>query len=195
MIVCGIRVMMRMALRTIGPILPLFIQTIASPDAKIASLTGTIAGLASGFSALGAVILGRLADKVGARRILLVCGTLACVLYGAQATVQTTTQLLVLRVLSGIVMGGILASVSAMQAALAPKGRYGAVYGVDTSLVAAANAISPMIGAALTASFGLTSVFVGAAVIYALATIVVAAAVPPKAAWAQEGTTEGSAAS
>jgi MFS family permease len=75
-------------------------------------------------------------------------------------------------------MGGILASVSSLQAALAPKGRYGAVYGVDTSMVAAANAISPMIGAALTATFGLTSVFYGAAVVYALATVIVLVVVP-----------------
>ena len=89
-------------------------------------------------------------------------------------------QLLVLRTIAGVAMGGILASVSALQASMAPKGRYGAVYGIDTSLVAGANAISPMIGATLTATFGLTSVFFGAATIYALATIVAALVVPKR---------------
>jgi DHA1 family multidrug resistance protein-like MFS transporter len=178
MLVCGIRVLMRMAARVIGPVLPLFIQSIAAPEAKIASLTGTISGLASAASAIGALLLGRLADRVGPRRILVVCGAAAAILHTAQAWVQTPMQLLILRTVAGIAMGGILASISALQAALAPKGRYGAVYGVDTSLVSGANAIAPMVGAALTATFGLASMFYGAAVIYAVATVIVLVVVP-----------------
>lgn len=177
MIVCGIRVLMRMGVRIIGPVLPLFTQGIAAPGVKIASLTGTISGLASAASAIGAVFMGRIADRKGPRKVLIVCGAAASVLYAAQTWTQTTTQLLILQMLSGIAMGGILASVSSLQAAMAPKGRYGAVYGVDTSMVAAANAISPMLGAALTATFGLSSVFLGAAAIYGAATLIVAAAV------------------
>lgn len=178
MLVCGIRVLMRMAGRVIGPMLPLFIQSIAAPEAKIASLTGTISGLSSATSAIGAVLMGRLADRIGPRRILLVCGAAAALLHTAQGLVQTSTQLLVLRTVAGVAMGGILASISSLQATLAPKGRYGAVYGVDTSMVAGANAIAPMIGAALTATFGLSSIFYGAAVIYAIATVIVLVVVP-----------------
>ena len=178
MLVCGIRVLMRMAVRVIGPMLPLFIQSIAASDARIASLTGTIEGLASAASALGAVLMGRLADRIGPRRILIVCGAAASVLFTAQAWVHTPMQLLALRVAAGVAMGGILASISALQAALAPRGRFGAVYGVDTSMVAGANAIAPMIGAALTATFGLTSVFYGGAVLYAVATVIVLTVMP-----------------
>ena len=85
MIVLSLRVMMRMAVRVVGPVLPLFIQEIAAPDAKIASLTGTISGFASAASAIGAVLLGRLTDKIGPRRVLITCGTVACALYAAQA--------------------------------------------------------------------------------------------------------------
>jgi MFS family permease len=94
--------------------------------------------------------------------------------------VQTLTQLMLLRTTAGIAMGGILSSVSALQASLAPKGRYGATYGVDTSMVATANAIAPMIGAGLTAAFGLSAVFLGAAAMYGLATLVAAVAVPSR---------------
>jgi DHA1 family multidrug resistance protein-like MFS transporter len=182
MTVFAIRVMMRMAVRIVGPVLPLFIQAIARPETKIASLTGIISGFASAASAASAVLLGRVTDRIGPRRVLLTCGTLACVLYALQSQVQTPIQFLILRTISGAVMGGVLSSVSALQASLAPKGRFGAMYGVDTSLVAAANAISPMIGAALTTAWGLSSVFLGAAVMYGIATVVVAAVVRrPKA--------------
>jgi DHA1 family multidrug resistance protein-like MFS transporter len=174
----GIRVLMRTAANVMAPILPLFIQQIADPGVKIASLAGTMAGVASVTSAGAAILLGRVSDRIGARRVLLTCGIAACLLYGAQAWVDTPTQLLLLRAGGGAATGGILASVGALLAELAPKDRFGAVYGVDTSMVAAANALAPMIGAALTASWGLTAPFIGSAALYAAATVVVATVVP-----------------
>ena len=178
LIVFGIRVLMRTAFRIVGPIMPLFIQQLAAPGVKIASLTGTITGLASAASAGAAILFGRLADRIGPRRILLACGTAACIAYGAQGFAQTPTQLLILRMFDGAAMGGIVASVSTLLAALAPKDRFGAVYGIDTSLTAAANAVAPMIGAALTAAWGLPAAFFGAAAMFGLATFTVATTVP-----------------
>jgi DHA1 family multidrug resistance protein-like MFS transporter len=174
----GIRVLMRTAANVIGPILPLFIQQIAAPGVKVASLAGTMAGLASVTSAGAAILLGRASDRIGSRRILLTCGVAACLLFGAQAWARTPAQLMLLRAAGGAATGGILASVSALLAELAPKDRFGAVYGVDTSMVAAANAFAPMIGAALTASWGLSAPFLGSAALYAAATVVVATVVP-----------------
>jgi DHA1 family multidrug resistance protein-like MFS transporter len=178
LIVFSIRVLMRTAFRIVGPIMPLFIQQIAEPGVKVASVTGTITGLSSAASAGSAILLGRLVDRIGPRRILLACGAAACVSYGLQGYAQTTTQFLIIRMFNGVAMGGIVSSVSSLLAALAPKDRFGAVYGVDTSITAAANAVAPMVGAALTATWGLSSAFLGAAAMYGLATVVVASAVP-----------------
>jgi DHA1 family multidrug resistance protein-like MFS transporter len=160
--------------------MPLFVQKLAEPDARIASITGTITGLASATSAISAIVFGRLGDRIGPRRILLGCGAVVSVLYGLQGWSTTTTQFLVLRVLAGAAMGGIVSATSALLAELAPKDRFGAVYGINTSLTAAANAIAPLVGAALTARWGLSSAFLGAAAMYALATVVVATWVPER---------------
>ena len=126
-----------------------------------------------------------------ARRVLVACALLACVLLAAQSFSQTPVQLLIWRTAGGFAMGGILASVSALQASLAPKGRYGAVYGVDTSLSAGANAVSPMIGAGLSAAFGLPSVFVGASVIYGLTALLATIVVPKQAEDERPTTADG----
>ncbi len=178
MVVFGIRVLMRMGMRTSGPMLPLFVQEIAAPGTKIASLTGSIEGLAALASAVSSVVLGRVSDRIGYRRILLICGTAGCALSGFMTGARNPMQLLILRTLAGAAMGGILAAVSALLASLAPKDRFGAVYGVDTSLVSAANAVAPMIGVALAMRWGLASVFLGAAAMYGVATGVVALQVP-----------------
>jgi DHA1 family multidrug resistance protein-like MFS transporter len=189
LIVFSIRVLMRTAFRIVGPVIPLFIQQIARPGVKVASLTGTITGLASATSAGSAILFGRLVDRIGPRRILLACGTAACALYGLQGFARTPAQFLILRVLNGAAMGGIVSSVSSLLAALAPKDRFGAVYGVDTSITAAANAVAPMVGAALTATWDLSAAFLGAAAMYGLATLVVATAVPARAREEQRAAT------
>jgi DHA1 family multidrug resistance protein-like MFS transporter len=156
----------------------LFVQSIAAPEAKIASLAGTIVGVASMTSAVSTVLMGRASDRVGSRRILVVCSATSVLFYALMAGTRTPAQLGLLRALAGISAGGILAAVNVLQASLAPGGRYGAVYGVNTSLMAAANAVSPMIGAAMTANWGLPSVFLGAAAMYGLGTLVTALVVP-----------------
>jgi DHA1 family multidrug resistance protein-like MFS transporter len=182
LVVFAIRVLNTMSAQIVGPMMSLFVQDIAPAGVQIASLTGLIAGLSAAASAVGAVTLGRLADRIGPRPVLLVCSSAACVLYALQAGVQTVGQLMILRTIAGLASGGILASVSALLAALAPRGRYGAVYGVNTSMVAAANAIAPMIGAAMTARWGLRSVFLGAAVMYGAAILIAAFALPARPA-------------
>jgi len=186
----GIRMLMNVAFGVIGPILPLFLQTIAAPGTKIASLSGTISGLASAAGAGSAIVMGRIGDRVGPRRILLFCGALAGVLFGLQAWVQTPVQFLVLRVLASVATGGIVAAASSLLAALAPKNRFGAVYGVNTSIMAAASTVAPMLGAALTASWGLSSAFLGAAALYGLATVGVAIVIPRRGGEAESSTTE-----
>ena len=178
LIVFGIRVLVQMGTQIVSPFLPLFVQSIAAPGTKIASLTGAMAGFASAASALSAVLLGRISDRVGFKRILLLCSTAACLLYALQAWVRTPTQLIVLRMLSGAAVGGILTSVSALQASLSSQEHFGAVYGVDTSLMAGARAVVPLFGAALVTSYGLPSVFLGAAVLLGLSTTFIAASVP-----------------
>jgi DHA1 family multidrug resistance protein-like MFS transporter len=177
----GIRLLMNVAFGVIGPILPLFLQTIAAPGVKIASLSGTITGLASAAGAGSAIAMGRVSDRVGPRRVLLACGALAGVLFGAQAWVRTPVQFALLRIAASVATGGIVAAASSLLAALAPKNRFGAVYGVETSISAAARAIAPMLGAALTASWGLTSAFFGAAALYGAATVAVVALAPGRA--------------
>jgi DHA1 family multidrug resistance protein-like MFS transporter len=174
----GVRMVMGIAAQLVAPMFSLFVQSIAAPDAKVASLAGTIVGVASMTSAVSTVLMGRASDRVGSRRILVVCSATSVVFYALMAGTRTPAQLGLLRALAGVSAGGILAAVNVLQASLAPGGRYGAVYGVNTSLMAAANAVSPMVGAAMTVNWGLPSVFLGAAAMYGLGTAVTALVVP-----------------
>jgi DHA1 family multidrug resistance protein-like MFS transporter len=167
----GTRIVMNFGLRIMGPMLPLFVQSLMSAGERVASVTGLITGASAATGALGAVALGRVGDRIGHRRVLVACALGAAVLYAPQFLVVTPTQLLILQATAGVATGGIMASVSAMLAQLAPEGRQGVVYGLDSSANSVARAIAPIAGAAIAAGLGLRYIFISAAGVFALAAL------------------------
>lgn len=177
LVVLGIELMLRLGTRIMGPVLPLFVQTLVPGEARVASLVGLITGLGAATSAVGAVLLGRASDRLGYRTVLLICALGAVVVYMPQFFVTTPVQLLILQAAAGAAMGGGLAAIGAMLANLSPEGRQGAVYGLDWSAISAANGLGPMTGAAVAVGLGLRVPFLFAAGIYGLAALIVMAAV------------------
>ncbi|MGD8463332.1 MAG: MFS transporter [Anaerolineae bacterium] len=159
----SVRILVRLGVRTLGPILPLFVQSLIPNSTRVASIAGLVSGVSAATSAIGAVTLGRASDRLGYRRVLLVCALLAAVIYIPQFFVTNPWQLVILQGALGVVMSGVLASTSALLATLAPEGHQGAVYGIDTSVVSTANAIGPMLGASIAAALGLRAPFILAA--------------------------------
>jgi len=171
LVMFGTRLVMNLGSRIMGPMLPLFVQSLMPGGERVASVAGLITGVGAATSALGAVTLGRVGDRVGHGRVLVASAAGAAALYIPQFFVGTTTQLLILQGAVGIALGGTLASVSATLATLAPEGRQGMVYGVDTSAVSVANAIAPMAGAFIATGLGLRFIFLCTAGIFALAAL------------------------
>lgn len=176
--VLGVQLLMRLGGRLLGPVLPLFIQEIAPTGARVASISGLVSGVSAVAGAVGALGLGRLGDRVGYRGILVACALVSAVCYVPQFFVGHPTALLFLQAGTGLAMGGILASISASLARLAPEGLEGIVYGVDASVVSVANAIGPMTGSALAVWLGLRAPFLFAAGIFGVAGVAAAHLLP-----------------
>jgi DHA1 family multidrug resistance protein-like MFS transporter len=169
----AVRVILRLGDRTLMPILPLFVQGLILPGAKIASVTGVVVGISGAASAAGALLLGRVSDRVGPRRVLLGCTLGAAAFYAPCFAVSEVWQLAALQAAASFFVGGTLTSVSTMLAGLAPPGKQGAVYGVDQSASSVGNAVAPMLGATVAMSLGLGATFVFVAVFYAAAWVAV----------------------
>lgn len=177
LVVLGIELMMRLGTKFMGPLLPLFVQTLVPGETRIASLVGLITGLGAATSAMGAVLLGRAGDRFGYRTVLLACTLGMAVVYAPQFFVTTPVQLLILQAAAGAAMGGGLAAIGALLANLSPEGRQGAVYGLDWSVVSVANGLGPMTGAAVAVGLGLRVPFLFAAGCYGLTVLMVVGAV------------------
>jgi DHA1 family multidrug resistance protein-like MFS transporter len=168
----GVNMISRLGTRFLLPVLPLFVETIAAEGARVASLSGLVSGVRAGAGAVGALFLGRLGDRIGYRRVLIGCAAVATLFYTPQYFVQTPIMLLILQAGAGLAIGGILASMSASLATLAPEGQEGIVYGVDASISSAASALGPMTGSALAFWLGLRAPFLVAGMVFVLSGII-----------------------
>ncbi|HSV85974.1 MAG TPA: MFS transporter [Levilinea sp.] len=148
------------------PIAPLFIQSLMVETASVNTTTGMIVGVSSATTTASAIYMGRLGDRTGHRRIIILCSLAASLFYLVHWRVTAPWQLLVLQALVGIAVGGIGPSISALLARFTYPGQEGAVFGLDNSITSGARSVAPVIGAALAYALSLRTVFLAAAALY-----------------------------
>jgi DHA1 family multidrug resistance protein-like MFS transporter len=151
---------LRVASSAIQPIMPLYVERLAGHQGDVATLAGLTLGVAGLTSAIASVTLGRLADRIGQRPVLIASALCVGLLYLPLALAQTTTQLIVLQGLFGVAAGGVLPSANAIVANLTPAQRRGAVYGVAAAATSAGGFIGPLGGSSLAALVDIRWVFV-----------------------------------
>lgn len=143
---------------SIQPILSLFVEEIHGP-VNIAFF----AGMAFSAAGLGTLLfsrrLGKLGDKIGYIKILIVLLFAAGLIYLPGAFVTNIWQLVVLRFLLGVAIGGIVPLRVAYIRKAAPLSMQGEVLGYNTSLRFLGNVIGPALGGLIAASFGFSAVF------------------------------------
>ena len=156
--------------RSFGPVLPLYVAELGTPADQVASYAGLIVSVGAAGTALSAAVVGRLATRVPAQRILV--GTLAAgmVLCLPMAVAQSPLQLLVLRVALGLLAGGTITLAYSRANAVVPGEGKGAAFGVLSSTGLLGSAVSPLAMGALTA-FDLRAVFLADTALYAAALI------------------------
>ncbi len=168
------RILLRVGTRALDPILPLFVQQLLPAGSQVGTTTGIIAAVAGLGAAIGSPIIGGWSDRLGCRRLLIACAVAAGLCYVPQAFVQDARWLIVWQLLSGFAVGGTLATVTALLTHVAPQGHEGMVFGLDASAISGANAIGPVLGAAVAASFGLRAPFILAVLMFGVGLLAVA---------------------
>jgi MFS family permease len=143
-------------------------------------MAGVVTAASAAASSIGSVVLGRTGDRIGYRRVLIVSALAASGLYFLQATAANIPQLILLQVGVGVALAGGIASLTALLARFAPQGQHGAVFGVSTSVMAASNAVAPMLGAAVAVALGNRATFLLAAIGFILAAAFVGLLLPDR---------------
>ena len=162
----SLRFMSQLGRMMIIPIAPLFIQTLLVDPGRTNTITGLVIGVASATTTISAIYLGKLGDRTGHRRVIILSALAAAALYGIQTFVANAWQLLVLQAFVGVAMGGIIPGISALLANYSHSNEVGAVYGLDNSIDAAGRSIAPLLGSVIAVSLSLRATFAASGLIF-----------------------------
>ncbi|QBF88930.1 MFS transporter [Leclercia adecarboxylata] len=153
---------------SVGPILALFIQSMAPESSNIAFLSGMIAAVPGISALMSAPRLGKLGDRIGTGRILMATLVVAVVLFFAMSFVTTPFQLGVLRFLLGFADGAMLPAVQTLLIKYSSDRVTGRIFGYNQSFMYLGNVAGPLMGAAVSAMAGFRWVFFATAVVILL---------------------------
>ena len=144
---------------SIQPLLALYVNELTVNTTNLAFL----AGLAFSITGLGNLMStrswGNLGDKIGHGKVLTICLILSIVFFIPQAFVTNIWQLVFLRFLYGLQVGGLIPCMTAYIRQLAPLSVQGEILGYNQSFRFLGNVIGPVLGGLLSGYFGISFVF------------------------------------
>ena len=151
-----------------GPVMPLFIQSLVGSTERLASIAGTVTGIAAISAAISALVVGRLSDRWGNRITLLGCSLGAAILYIPQSLARSVWHIGAALSAQGLFRGGIGPNISAMVVRSVPKEQTGAALGLSSSFQSAGFAVGPLLGAAIMSATSARIVFLVAGAVFVL---------------------------
>ncbi|TMK10975.1 MAG: multidrug efflux MFS transporter, partial [Alphaproteobacteria bacterium] len=159
--------MAQFGVRTVQPIVTLYVKEMVGNLPNLATLAGiafSITGLAN---IISAPFLGNRSDRIGYRRVLLICLAGGTVTTLPQAFTDNYWLFTAERFAVGLFIGGLLPAANALVGRLVSRAERGAVYGMTSSAMFLGNSLGPLLGGAIAASFGLHWVFLMTAIVMA----------------------------
>ncbi|MCT3400234.1 multidrug efflux MFS transporter [Lentilactobacillus hilgardii] len=158
---------------SIAPILALYVRQIMHNSATTTFYSGIVAAVPGIATLVAAPMLGKLGDRIGTDRIIIIGFFLAIVVYIPMAFVTNIWQLIALRFLIGIANASMLPAVQAILAKNTPFEVTGRVFSWNQSFQAMGNVAGPMIGSVISSEFDYAGVFISTAVLVVLNLILV----------------------
>lgn len=144
---------------SIAPILTLYVRELAGNISNLAFVSGLIASVPGVAALMSAPRLGKLGDKIGPERILVFMLVISVLLLIPMAFVQTPWQLGVLRFLLGAADGALLPAVQTLLIYNCTNQVAGRIFSYNQSFRDIGNVSGPLLGAAVSASYGFRAVF------------------------------------
>lgn len=156
---------------SIEPIITVYVAQLVEP-ARVTFVAGLVMSAAALGSILSSSRLGRLADRVGHWRIIIACLSVAALLLVPQAFVTRSWQLIALRFLMGLALGGLLPCIASVIRHNVPETIVGGALGYSVSAQYAGQVLGPLGGGFVGGHVGMRSVFLGTAALMAVGALV-----------------------
>ena len=155
----------QVATGSIAPILTLYVRDLAGNISNIAFISGMIASVPGVAALICAPRLGKLGDRIGPEKILIVALIVSVLLLIPMSFVQNPLQLGILRFLLGAADGALLPAVQTLLVYNSSNQIAGRIFSYNQSFRDIGNVTGPLIGAAVSANYGFRAVFCVTAVV------------------------------
>lgn len=156
---CVTGFMLMVANMSIVPVITAYVQGLADSAGHVTFIAGLVMSAAALGSVVSSSVLGRLADRIGHLRVVLCSLMAAAVLLIPQAFVTASWQVIALRLLMGLALGGLLPCIAAVIRHNVPEHLVGTVLGYSLSSQFAGQFAGPLLGGFVGGHAGLGAVF------------------------------------
>jgi MFS family permease len=158
--------LLMIALMSIEPIITVYVAQVAAPD-QITFVAGVVMSAGALGSILSSSHLGRLADRIGHWRLVVTSLAVGAALLIPQAFVTSGWQLVLLRFLMGLALGGLMPCVTSVIRHNAPETIAGGLLGYAVSTQYVGQVLGPLAGGFVGGHIGMRAVFLGTSVLMA----------------------------
>ena len=144
--------------QSIGPILALYVRDLGQTE-NLLFVSGLIVSSMGFSSMMSAGILGKLGDKVGNHRLLVVAQIYSVIIYLLCAHATSPLQLGLYRFLFGLGTGALIPGVNALLSKMTPKSGISRIFAFNQVFFYLGGVIGPMAGSAVAGYLGYHAVF------------------------------------
>lgn len=151
--------LIQFAMQVLSPILPLYVQSMVTDFAYVATVSGMIIAAAGLTSSISSVTMGRLGKRFSNYTILIAAALCGAVFFVLQALSSTIWELGIFRALSGFALGVMLPSANTIITRLIPPEKRGIAFGITNGASLLGTVIGPLSGSLIAVQFGFPAVF------------------------------------
>lgn len=159
------------AAQSIGPILALYVRELGQKD-NLMFVSGLIVSSMGFSSMMSSSVLGRLGDKVGNHRLLVLAQFYSVIIYLLCANAGSPLQLGIYRFLFGLGTGALIPGVNSLLSKITPKVGISRIFAFNQVFFYLGGVIGPMAGSLVASAFGYHSVFYATAGLVAFSLLI-----------------------
>ncbi|MBW9053708.1 MFS transporter [Rhizobium mesosinicum] len=157
--------LLMLANMSIEPIITVYVAQLVPDQGQVTMIAGIVMSAAALGSILSASRLGKLADRIGHWPVIAGALAIAGLLLIPQALVTASWQLIGLRFLMGLALGGLLPCITAVIRHNVPDSAAGSILGLSISSQYVGQVTGPILGGFVGGHIGMPAVFLGTSVL------------------------------
>ncbi|MGM0199028.1 multidrug efflux MFS transporter [Enterococcus sp. DIV1314a] len=150
---------LQLGMTSISPILTLYIRELSTDTGSVLFLSGLIVSVAGVSAVISSPYLGRLGDRIGNHKILLLGLVFSFCCFIPMGLVTAPWQLGVLRFLLGFSTGALMPSVNTLISKITPPEGVSRIFGYNQMFNNFGQVLGPLVGSAVAQAYSYSAVF------------------------------------